>query len=149
MRQNQPSWQAAAWANSHHHVKTSLTDKGWQIHWRWGCCNLVGEKSNIGRRTLVIIAHCGPQQGRSGSWMSLASVLLILWWDIRHEMSCQLLSKSEKSEAEVNDLFKCYLYCVSTAGYERINLQFGSFSMVSGNFPLITMPIIDLAVGDK
>ena len=64
-------------------------------------------------------------------------------------MSCQLLSKSVESEAGVNGLLKYYLCCVSTAVYERINLQFGSLSMVSGNFPFIAMVIIDLAAGDK
>lgn len=33
--------------------------------------------------------------------------------------------------------------------YEMINLQFGSFSMVSGNFLLIAKVVTDLSVGDK
>lgn len=55
-------------------------------------CNSFSEKSNRGWRTIVIMAHCGLQQGKSDSWMSLASVLIILWWDIVCGMSCQFLS---------------------------------------------------------
>lgn len=64
-------------------------------------------------------------------------------------MGCQFLSKPVKSVAAVNYLFCLYraaravlLKCI-----KRINLQFGSFSMVSGNVSLIAETITDFYCG--
>ena len=46
--------------------------------------HLSSEKSNRGRCTLVIMAHCGLELGKSDSYMSLASVVIVQWycvWD--------------------------------------------------------------------